>query len=721
MIKKTISFLLIIIVLSLSHLRADEGMWIPLLLKKYNIEIMKKKGFKLTADDIYSINKVSMKDAVMIFGGGCTGELISDKGLLITNHHCGYGAIQSHSSLEHDYLTDGFWAMSQTEELENEGLSVTFLIKMEDVSEKVLLGINDTISETEKQELIKNNIENIEKKAIVGTHYTAKVKPFFNGNQYFLFVQEVFKDVRLVGAPPSSIGKFGGDTDNWMWPRHTGDFSLFRIYADKNNQPAEYSLDNVPYKPKKHFPISLKGVKKGDFTMVFGYPGRTQEYLTSYAVNMIKNEINPYRIDIRKNIIDIMGEDMNKDRGIRIKYSSKYARKANYWKKWIGENRGLKRLNAVYKKQQLEKELVNRIEANEKYKQKYGHLLKEYKDIYENLTPYKLAEEYFFEAIWSMESVNMTSRIGAFLKKGDSYTPEDINKLKKSAKNFFKNYNVETDKKIFRKLIEMYHKNAGVNFQPDFFSFIILMEQLEIPENKAFDLYTDYYFKKTFFLDEDKFNNFINNYETSKSEEITNTPAYKFYRNFINFYILDIMPTTDTYKTKIDKLDKLYMLALMETDTAKIFYPNANSTLRVAYGQVDDYFPRDGVYYNYYTTLKGIMQKDNPDIYDYDVPEKLKELYRNKDYGDYGEDGKMHVCFTASNHTTGGNSGSPVINGDGELIGINFDRNWEGTMSDIMYDPDQCRNISLDIRYALFIIDKFAGATHLIKEMTIKN
>ncbi len=718
--KKLISISISIFILSVSQLKADEGMWIPLFLKKYNIEAMQKKGFKLTAEDIYSVNKASMKDAVMIFGGGCTAELISDRGLILTNHHCGYYSIQSHSSLENDYLRNGFWAMSDKEELVNEGLKVTFLVRMEDVTSKVLNGISENTDDYKREKIIENNIRLIEEDAQKGNSYKIKVKSFFYGNQYFLFVQKVYEDIRLVGAPPSSIGKFGGDTDNWMWPRHTGDFSLFRIYVDKNNEPAEYSEDNVPYKPKKHFPVSIKGVKKNDFTMVFGYPGRTQEYLTSYAIDMIKNKINPKKIEVRQNIIDIMSADMEKDPGVRIKYSAKYAGVSNAWKKWIGENRGLEILDAVAKKEATEKQLTDWINEDKDRIAKYGNLLTDYKNIYKDYTPYKLAQEYFYEAIWRMESVKFSSKMASFIKKED-VKKDDIESIKKYAKEFFKNYNLTTDKKLFKTLFRLYYENAGDKFQPEVMNIFTTFNHFKIDKEIVVEKYAKLYFDNTFFLNEEKFNDFIEKYSygSEDTQKVKDTPGYNFFYDFVNVYYSKIIPFTEKYKTKIDKKNRLYIRALMESKPNKVFYPDANSTLRIAYGKVDTYEPRDGVEYQYFTTLDGVIEKDNPEIYDYDVPDRLKELYYKKDYGKYGEDGKMHICFIASNHTTGGNSGSPVINGNGELIGVNFDRNWEGTMSDIMYNPDQCRNISLDIRYVLFIIDKFAGDKRLVDEMTV--
>ena len=716
---KKIILVLIFGFISFISAKADEGMWIPLILEQLNQSDMQSMGLKLTAEDIYSINKSSLKDAIVLFGSGCTGELVSDQGLVLTNHHCGYSAIQSHSSVQNDYLTNGYWAMTRDDELSNVGLSVTFLVRMEDVTSVVLADVTDDMTEAKRQEAIDKNIALVESLAVKGSHYKAKVKPFFYGNEYYLFVTEVFKDVRLVGAPPSDIGKFGGDTDNWMWPRHTGDFSIFRIYADKNNEPADYSKDNVPYKPKKSLTISLKGVKQNDFTMVYGFPGTTEEYLTSYGVEMTTLSENPARIDLREKRMAIMSEDMKTSDLIRIQYSSKYAGVANYWKKWIGESRGLNKLNAIEKKKQLEAEFTQWVNADDKRKIKYGKLLLAFEEAYKMATPLNLAFDYFNEGGLAVEIVKYAYTFTNLVNKSQTVgiAPEEINKLveglKKAAKGFFKNYNLETDKKIFVAMLSTYHEKLDKTMQPDIFKMV------DAKYKGSFQKYADDLYANSKLTSEQKVDELLKDYKSSSVKKILKEPAFILAQSIYSNYVNHIMTPLISVDTKIDSLSRIYIRALKEMKPDKKFYPDANSTLRLAYGKVAAYKPMDAVEYNFFTTLDGMIEKENPNIDDYRVPAKLKELYKNKDYGIYGEDGKMHIAFIATNHTSGGNSGSPVLNGEGQLIGVNFDRVWEGTMSDIMFDPDQCRNVSLDIRYVLFIIDKFAGAGHLIKEMKI--
>lgn len=699
-------------------LRADEGMWIPLLIEKYNIKLMQEKGFKLSAEDIYSVNKACMKDAVLIFGGGCTGEIISGEGLLITNHHCGYGQIQEHSSLEHDYLRNGFWAMSHQEELTNPGLSVTILKRMEDVTDKVLAGVTEGMAPADRDKLIGSNIAEIQKKAVEGTGYRASVRPFYMGNQYFLFVNETFRDVRLVGAPPSAIGKFGGETDNWIWPRHTGDFSLFRIYANKENKPADYSADNVPYKPAYFFPISIKGVKEGDFTMVFGYPGATNEYVPSYYIDMVKNYINPKIIDIRTKKIEIMEAAMNTDPLIRIQYSAKKSGIANSWKKWQGEILGLDKMNTIANKQKFEEGFTKWAESDNDRKNKYGVLLPTYKNLYSSLKDYTLVNSYTNEVFGGAEAIGLARGLKSLIELTEKNSAEDVIKKAKDnllayGKDFFKDYNSATDKKLFITVMNMYGENIDSKWLvPEYVNF-------KTGCKGNFSAAADKLYEKSVFTDEARFNSFVAGFNKSSVAKVKKDQFYLLGTGSADFIANNVRGELSRINGEIQKLNKTYMAAQMEYDKERVFYPDANSTLRVAYGKVMGYKSKDAVYFTHYTTLKGIMEKDNPAIYDYDVPAKLKELYAKKDYGRYTQDGEVPVCFIANNHTTGGNSGSPVINGNGELIGVNFDRAWEGVASDMAFNPDQSRNISLDIRYALFIIDKFAGAGYLLNEMKI--
>jgi hypothetical protein len=702
-------------------LKADEGMWIPMLLEQLNQKDMQTMGMKITAEDIYSINHSSLKDAILLFGGGCTAEFVSNQGLILTNHHCGYSNIQSHSTLDHDYLTNGFWARNTSEELTNPSLTATLLIRMEDVTAKVLAVVRKNMTEIQREDAIEKICKSIEKEAVTGTHYKASIKPFYYGNQYYMFITEVFKDIRLVGAPPSNIGKFGGDSDNWMWPRHTGDFSIFRVYVGKDNKPAEYSADNVPYQPKKHLEISLKGAEKNDFTFVFGYPGRTQQYLTSHAVDLLSNSDNPARIKMRDKRLEIIGSDINSDKLIRIQYSAKYASIANGWKKWIGENRGINRMQAIAKKQNLEKEFDNWVQKDENRIKEYGGLIKDFENTYNDLKPYTMASVYFSEAGLAPEIIRFAWGFKKLVdqSKDSKIKPEDFQKTldqyKKGLVGYFKNYNVNTDKKIFAELMKIYFQDCDLAFQPKAF------EAIKNKYKGDFSKFADDIYSKSFMSTIEKSTEFLNKYKAGSYKKLEKDPAYILATSIYNNYIDNIQGKLLGLSDKTDSLYRVYVKAMMEMQPDKRFYPDANSTLRVTYGKVNDYYPRDAVHYTHYTTIEGIMQKEDPAIYDYVVEPKLKALYKAKDYGRYAnKSGEMPVAFIGTNHTTGGNSGSPVLNAYGQLIGLNFDRNWEGTMSDVIYDPDQCRNITLDIRYCLFIIDKYAGADNLIKEMSIK-
>jgi len=715
-------FLILVFIFSLlgNLLTAGEGMWIPMLLKQLNEKQMKAMGMHISADDIYSVNHSSLKDAILLFGRGCTSEIISKDGLLLTNHHCGFSAIQKHSSLEHDYLTDGFWAMSKKEELVNPRLTATLMIRMDEVTDQVLAGVTDEMTEQQREAKIAENSQQIIKDFEAGSEYQAAIKSFFKGNQYYMIVTETFKDIRLAGTPPSNIGKFGGDTDNWMWPRHTGDFSLFRVYVSPDGKPAEYSEDNVPYQPRFYFPISLKGINEGDFTFVFGYPARTNEYLPSYALKLITEIENPQKIKLRQTRLDVFNKYSANDPKVRIQYASKDAGVANYWKKMIGESRGIKRLHGIEKKASFEKQFQQWADESPELQRDYGDLLPAFKTAYSRLQPLNLAYDYVREAGLSIELVNYSRNFENLVKisRDKQISRDKINaetkKLQRYVNNFFKDYYKPIDMEVMTAMLQLYDENQDAPFKPDFFNTI---------HNKYHDDYsafTQFVFEKSFLDEKEKIINFLKNYKRKDYKKLLKDPAYQMADEVISLYKINIMQQRAGVNGSIDSLMRIYMKGQMDMLSGKTFYPDANFTLRVTYGDVDGYSPRDAVEYGYTTTLEGIMEKENPDIYDYVVEEKLKELYNNKDYGQYADaDGKLHICFVASNHTTGGNSGSPVLNADGQLIGVNFDRCWEGTMSDLMYDPTVCRNISLDIRYFLFIVDKFAGAGYLLDEMNL--
>lgn len=698
---------------------ADGGMWIPMLLEKLNEKEMRDMGMKITAKDIYDINNSSMKDAIFLFGGGCTASAISEEGLILTNHHCGYGAIQRLSTIENDMLTNGFWAMNRQEELPSPGLTVTRLVRMEDVTNQMLNGVEQNMTEKQRSEMLKKNSEEIVKQAKEGTHYEAFVRPFFYGNEFYLFVNEVFKDVRLVGAPPSSIGNFGGDTDNWMWPRHTGDFSLFRIYVDKNNQPAEFSPENVPYKPNYVLPVSLKGVQEDDFTFVFGFPGRTEQYLPSYAIEMITQIQNPARIDLRRQKLDIYESFMNRDALVKLQYSSKHKGLSNAWKKWIGENNGIRKLNGIEKKQQYEIEIQRWIENSGAKGQVYGQVLDKFKENYEQLSGLQLEMSYMIEAGLGIEIVRAARMLSTLEKVAqtqdvtDEQIKTEVDKARKALETFYKDYHQPVDRAVFVKMLESYRKAVPEDKLPPVFGLIADKYKGEISQ------YADDVFGKSIFASKSTAMDFLDKFKAKSWKKLQRDPGYDLASTLIEHYSEKIMPEISKLGNENDSLMRLYMKAQMDFEPERRFFPDANSTLRIAYGKVKPYYPRDAVFYKNYTTIEGVMEKEDPNIPDYVVDEKLKKLHHAKDYGRYGSNGTLPVCFIATNHTTGGNSGSPAFNADGHLVGLNFDRVWEGTMSDLMFDPDQCRNIMLDMRYCLFIIDKYAGASHLIDEMVI--
>lgn len=639
---------------------ADEGMWLPNLISN-RIEDMREKGFQLTAEDIYSINEASMKDAVVLFNGGCTGELISNEGLLLTNHHCGYGAIQKHSTVEHDYLTNGFWAMSRAEELPNKKLYVKFLVRMEDITERLAKG-----------EKSKNIIKEAQAE---GVGYKASIEQMYYGNQQFLFVYEQFDDVRLVGAPPSSIGKFGGDTDNWMWPRHTGDFAVFRVYADKDNKPTQYAAENVPYRPKQHFKISTKGVEEGDFTMVYGFPGNTQIYILSDAVEYIAERSDPIKIDIRSKRLDIIKAAQESDPAVRIHYAAHYAGVANAWKKWQGEVLGLQRMGTVEKKREYEKAF----EAWAEDRPLYANVVEELKIEYARIMDAYFARELMNETIRTLPT-----------KYSDETRQKPIFEAIKGV-----------DRELYKVLFEEYYANVSKDYITKEFA-------KGVEEYGSVADYADAVFED---VASGKGNapKKLRKGSVKKMAEITK--------------LLGKVSLRNLNSERLSELYTTYISGLREWDTTRAFFPDANLTLRVAYGAVEGYDYADGVYHKHYTTLDGIIAKDDPNIYDYDIPKALRDLYASKEYGRWGVtmDGvvTIPVCFLASNQTTGGNSGSPIINAKGELVGINFDRTWRSTMSDVAFDPTICRNIAVDIRYVLFIIDRIGGASYLFDEMDV--
>ncbi len=698
-------------------LRADEGMWLPLLLRQLNEPQMKKLGMKMSAEDIYSINKGSLKDAVVSFGGGCTGGVVSPQGLLLTNHHCGHGRIQALSTPERNYLADGFWAKDLSEELPSQGLFVTFIVRMEDVTKAALEGISPGLSERERQSSIDKNLEAIRSNTARESWQNVFVRPFYEGNQYYLFVTETFNDIRFVGAPPESIGNFGDDTDNWIWPRHTGDFSVFRIYADKNNRPAAYSPDNVPYRPKYVLPVSLSGIKEGDFSLTYGFPGRTALYLPAAGVEMQVNVLNPIRVGIRDRILAIMGAAMRADPEVKLQYTSKQSGISNAWKKWIGETQGLGRVGGLEQKRRTEAEFSRRVAANPAWNAAWGNLLPEMERIYAEMTPLAAGRDYFNETTRQIELFRLASFIDQALRLNDTQGAEAAKarsaQLIGAMKNYYKNYRAEIDRQLFELLIGIYFDKVPGAAQPQY----------------AIDLYnnhgrsaarlTEAVFASSMLWDEKKGPALLESDWEKGLETLRNDPALLLYREINDAGAERILRPASALQEQLGPLQRRYTQALMEVFPERKFAPDANGTLRVSFGQVSGYRPRDAVRYEPVTYLEGVMEKYKPGDYEFDVPEKLRTLHAAKDYGRYADNGRMPVCHISTSHTTGGNSGSPTFDAYGNLTGLLFDGAWEGVISDYYFSEEINRAIIVDIRYVLFVIDKFGGAKHLVDEMIL--
>lgn len=692
--------------------RAEEGMIIPSLVKAFESD-MHAKGMKLSAEDIYSVNNSSLKDAILHFNGGCTAEIVSDQGLILTNHHCGYYQIQQHSSLQNDYLKYGFWAKTKADELPNEGLFVTRIVRIEDVTKAVLQGTEDLQFLQQFEAKVKENIKKLIEEVKKTSSYEADIKAFDYGNSYYMMVKENYTDVRLVGAPPSFIGKFGGDTDNWVWPRHTGDFSVFRVYANKDNKPAPYSADNVPYKPLHHFPVSIANRQEGEFTMVYGFPGMTEQHVTSEYLKFIMEKERPARIKMREKSLEVIDAAMRASDATRIQYASKQSRIANAYKKWIGQVDGLRRLNALQIKKDRELEYNKRANENPEWQKKYGTVIKSLIDLFKVYEEYEMADAVVIEYLFygpeflrlarSMENV-----VDNYKKWSDNGEWEEKKAgVIASLKKHFKDYDAKVDQAIFDRISPVAKELLKAEFHP-----------LSFTQKSLSDLSATVY-SKSMLVDEQKLIDFIEKLNEKSAKKFEKDPGYLIYRDFWDVRVSQLAQNLQTYNTELDMMMKVYVEGKLEMFPEKNHWADANSTLRITYGKLEGSAPRDGMLYTHYTTIDGMVEKFHSGNEDFDMDQRMLELHEEKNYGQYAQDGELWVCFSGSNHTTGGNSGSPALNAEGHLIGINFDRTWESTMSDFMFDTSRCRNIMVDMRYVLWVMDVYAGAGHLVEEMTL--
>ncbi|UKJ06042.1 S46 family peptidase [Solitalea lacus] len=707
---KKILFIALAVLGFTNAVKADEGMWLPMLINK-NYDQMKRQGFKLTPQDIYDINKGSLKDAIVWFGGFCTGEIVSEKGLVLTNHHCGYDVIASKSTPQDNILDNGFWAKNLSEEKPAEGLFVSILVRMEDVTAEVNAATKG-LSGAERAAKYAEVSKEIVSKATAGTGYEAFVRDMFKGNQYFVFVTEKFTDIRLVGTPPQSVGKFGGDTDNWMWPRHTGDFSMFRIYAGKDNKPATYSKDNTPYKPKRSLAVSLKGVKDGDFSMVFGYPGRTNRYENSYGIKLAIEKVNPAIVKLRDIRLKSWKEQMDKSDSVRLLLSSEYANIANYWKYFIGQTEQLKHLK-VYDFKKSEEAKFQSWATN---KPEYASILADYGKAYEAYTPYALYPVYLSQGIFGASAISFARSfmaVEAGLKAGK---PDVATSMKEQADEYYKSFNLPSDKKILAGTLLAFYNDIPKSQHPAIISEILAKYGSADPE-EAFKKYSNDLYATTMFASKEKTEAFLATPELGK---LQNDPAYQYVMAFISNYREKFMKNVDAFNATNTSLGQQYVKGIMAMNSGKLMYPDANSTMRLTYGNIKAYAPKDAVKYDFVTTIDGVIEKYIPKDGEFDLPANYLELYKKKDYGQYAnEKGQLIVGFISNNDITGGNSGSPVLNGNGELIGLAFDGNWEAMSGDIVFDQKYKRTICADIRYVLWCIDKLGNAPHIVKEMKL--